>query len=111
MSRKVAPALCVAIVLILGIACSLSLGIWDAKFLGDSFFDFCDKITSLFMMPIGAFFISLFVGWKLDKDIIHDALTNWRNDSGWYIRPLLWLLRIFTPICIMLIFLSGIGIF
>ena len=111
MSRKAATALSVVIVLILGTASSLSLGIWDAKFFGDSFFDFCDKITSLYMMPVGAFFISLFVGWKLDKDIIRDALTNWRNDSGWYIRPLLWLLRIFTPICIMLIFLSGIGIF
>ncbi len=80
------------------------------KFFGDSFFDFCDKITSLYMMPIGAFFISLFVGWKLDRAIISDALTNWKTDSGWYIRPLLWILRVFTPVCILLIFLSGIGI-
>ena len=111
LSRKAATAVSVLVVLVLGTASSLSLGVWDMKFFGDCFFDFCDKITSLYMMPIGAFFISLFVGWKLDKDIIHDALTNWRNDSGWYIRPLLWILRIFAPICIMLIFLSGIGIF
>ena len=111
LSRKTATAVSVLVVLVLGAASSLSLGVWDMKFFGDCFFDFCDKITSLDMMPIGAFFISLFVGWKLDKDIIHDALTNWRNDSGWYIRPLLWILRIFAPICIMLIFLSGIGIF
>ena len=111
LSRKTATAVCVLVVLVLGAASSLSLGVWDMKFFGDCFFDFCDKITSLYMMPIGALFISLFVGWKLDKDIIHDALTNWRNDSGWYIRPLLWILRIFAPICIMLIFLSGIGIF
>lgn len=111
LSRKTATAVCVLVVLVLGAASSLSLGVWDMKFFGDCFFDFCDKITSLYMMPIGAFFISLFVGWKLDKDIIHDALTNWRNDSGWYIRPLLWILRICAPICIMLIFLSGIGIF
>ena len=111
LSRKTATAVSALVVLVLGAASSLSLGVWDMKFFGDCFFDFCDKITSLYMMPIGAFFISLFVGWKLDKDIIHDALTNWRNDSGWYIRPLLWILRIFAPICIMLIFLSGIGIF
>ena len=111
LSRKTATAVSVLVVLVLGAASSLSLGVWDMKYFGDCFFDFCDKITSLYMMPIGAFFISLFVGWKLDKDIIHDALTNWRNDSGWYIRPLLWILRIFAPICIMLIFLSGIGIF
>ena len=111
LSRKAATAVSVLVVLVLGTASSLSLGVWDMKFFGDCFFDFCDKITSLYMMPIGAFFISLFVGWKPDKDIIHDALTNWRNDSGWYIRPLLWILRLFAPICIMLIFLSGIGIF
>ena len=111
LSRKAATAVSVLVVLVLGTASSLSMGVWDMKFFGDCFFDFCDKITSLYMMPIGAFFISLFVGWKLDKDIIHDALTNWRNDSGWYIRPLLWILRLFAPICIMLIFLSGIGIF
>ena len=111
LSRKTATGVSVLVVLVLGAASSLSLGVWDMKFFGDCFFDFCDKITSLYMMPIGAFFISLFVGWKLDKDIIHDALTNWRNDSGWYIRPLLLILRIFAPICIMLIFLSGIGIF
>lgn len=110
LSRKASTVISVILVFLLGIASSLSLGIWDTKFFGDTFFDFCDKITSLYMMPLGAFFISLFVGWKLDKAIIHDALTNWRTDSGWYIRPLLWILRVFTPVCIMLIFLSGIGI-
>lgn len=110
LSRKASTWVSVAIVFVLGVASSLSLGVWDAKILGDSFFDFCDKITSLYMMPIGAFFISLFVGWKLDRAIISDALTNWRTDSGWYIRPLLWILRVFTPVCILLIFFRGIGI-
>lgn len=110
LSRTWSTVVSVVVSLLLGIACSLSLGVWDMKFFGDSFFDFCDKITSLYMMPIGALLISLFVGWKLDKEIIHDALTNWRTDSGWYIRPLLWLLRVVTPVCILLIFLSGIGV-
>lgn len=110
LSRKSSTWITMLIVFVLGIGTSLSLGVWDMKIFGDTFFDFCDKITSLYMMPIGAFFISLFVGWKLDRAIISDALTNWRTDSGWYIRPLLWILRVFTPVFILLIFMSGLGV-
>lgn len=110
LTRRVSTVISVVLVFVLGIASSLSLGIWDMKFFGDCFFDFCDKITSLYMMPVGAFLISLFVGWKLDRTVIRNALTNWGHDKGWFIMPLIWLLRIFTPFCIMLIFLSGIGV-
>ena len=110
LSRRYSTAISVIVVFLLGIASSLSLGVWDTKIFGDSFFDFSDKITSLYMMPIGAFLISIFVGWKLDKAVMHDALTNWGVDKGWFVVPLIWLLRLFTPVCIMLIFLSGIGI-
>ena len=109
-SRSSSTIISVLIVFLLGIGSSLSLGIWETKFFGDSFFDFCDKITSLYMMPIGAFLISIFVGWKLDRVIFKDALTNWGADKGWFVVPLIWLLRFFTPVCILLIFLSGIGI-
>ncbi|MCF0179115.1 MAG: sodium-dependent transporter [Bacteroidales bacterium] len=109
-SRSISTVISVLLVFLLGIASSLSLGVWDAKFFGDSFFDFSDKITSLYMMPIGALFISLFVGWKLDRVVFRNALTNWGKDKGWFIKPLIWIMRLFTPICILLIFLRGIGL-
>jgi NSS family neurotransmitter:Na+ symporter len=62
-------------------------------------------------MPVGAFFISLFVGWKLDRAIVRDAITNRSTDSGWYVRPLIYLLRYFVPACILMVFLSGLGLF
>ena len=103
----------------LGIVCSLSLGIWSDFTLSlpkvgtpdhDVIFDFLDHLTSRYMMPICALLTSLFVGWWLDRDIIHNAVTNWKTDSGWYLRPLLWLLRIVAPLGILVIFLSGIGV-
>lgn len=110
-SRRRAVILSAVFALLLGIACSFSLGIWSGfTIYGDVLFDFLDHLTSRYMMPVGALLTSLFVGWWLDKSIIHNAITNWQNDSGWYLRPLLWLLRVFVPLGITIIFLSGIGL-
>jgi len=110
-TRRRATWSCCLLSLVLGLCCLPIIGTWmGLPFLGDSMFDLLDTATSKYMMPVCAFFTSLYVGWRLDKDIIRDAISNWRNDSGWYLKPLLWLLRIFAPICILLIFLGGIGI-
>lgn len=110
-SRRRAVILSTLSSFILSIGCSLSLGVWsEYTICGDVLFDFLDHITSHYMMPTCAFFTSLFVGWWLDKEIIHNAITNWRNDSGWYLRPLLWLLRTLAPLGILIIFLSGLGL-
>ena len=110
-SRRRAVIISAITSLVLGVACSFSLGIWSGFTLGgDVLFDFLDHLTSRYMMPVCALLTSLFVGWWLDREIIHNAITNWRNDSGWYLRPLLWLLRVLAPLGIGVIFLSGIGL-
>ena len=110
-SRRRATWSCCLFSLVLGLCCLPVIGKWvGVPFFGDQMFDLLDTATSKYLMPIGAFLTSLFVGWRLDKDIIRDAISNWQNDSGWYLKPLLWLLRVFAPICIMLIFLGGIGV-
>ena len=111
-SRRRATIISAILALVLGVACSLSLGLWSGFTIGgDVLFDFFDHLTARYMMPVCAFLTSLFVGWWLDREIIQNAVTNWRNDSGWYLRPLLWLLRVFVPAGILMIFLSGIGVF
>ena len=110
-SRRSAVIISAIWSLVLGIGCSLSMGIWSGFTInGDVLFDFLDHITARYMMPICAFLTSLFVGWWLEREIIRNAITNWRNDSGWYLRPLIILLRTVVPICILLIFLSGLGL-
>ena len=110
-SRRSAVIISAVWSLVLGIGCSLSMGLWSGFTInGDVLFDFLDHITARYMMPICAFMTSLFVGWWLEREIIRNAITNWRNDSGWYLRPLIILLRTVVPICILLIFLSGLGL-
>ncbi len=112
MSRRKAILIAMATTWLLGIACSLSLGDWsDYTIGGRSIFDICDIVTANYMMPLGTMFISLFVGWKLDRAIVRNAVTNRSHDSGWYVRPLIYILRYFAPVCILLIFLSGLGFF
>jgi NSS family neurotransmitter:Na+ symporter len=112
MSRRRAIGICVVVTWLLGVACSLSMGVWSDKTLFSfTVFELCDNLTAAILMPVGAFFISLFVGWKLDRAIVRDAITNRSTDSGWYVRPLIYLLRYFVPACILMVFLSGLGLF
>lgn len=108
MSRRRATICVSAVVGMLGIMSSLSLGIGsDITLFGCNFFDLADKLTSLYMMPIGGILISLFVGWYLDRQIMADALTNWQHDSGWYLRPLIIGLRFVVPILILIVFVGN----
>ena len=67
-----------------------------------------DKVRRLLVPYLSFELINTF--FKLEREIIRNAITNWRNDSGWYLRPLIILLRTVVPICILLIFLSGLGL-
>ena len=111
MSRPRAIAVSCLVTAVLCVFCSLSQGAWShVTLFGQNIFDLCDFLTSDILMPLGAMLISLFVGWKLDRAIVRDAITNWQTDSGWYIRPLVFMLRFFCPVAILLIFLKGLGV-
>lgn len=61
---------------ILGILCSLSFDpLSGIKLMGKSIFDFCDALTSNFLMTFGAMLFAIFVGWKMDKETVRDELT------------------------------------
>ena len=72
-SRKKAVLVFGFIIFLIGIPAGLSFGVMqDVKiFLGNTFFDFLEKLTSNYMLPIGGFFIAISLGWKygLDKTI------------------------------------------
>jgi len=71
-SRKKAVYIIGGIIFLLGIPSALSFSVMgDVKIFGNIFFDFVDKLTSNYMLPIGGFFIAIFLGWKygLDKTI------------------------------------------
>ncbi|MCC8146711.1 MAG: sodium-dependent transporter [Bacteroidales bacterium] len=97
---------------ITGSLCSLSQGILsDFKIFGNNIFDFFDKLSSTYIMPIGAFFIAIFVGWKMKRKHVNEELDN---NGLLKIRlfNLFWfLVRYFVPLAIVVIFLNMLGIF
>lgn len=97
---------------ILGVGCCLSFCPGCADVLtvaGISLFDLFDKITANYLMPLGGLLISLFVGWRMNRKQLYDTLTNNGRDSGKFIPLFVFAVRFFAPICILLIFLSGLG--
>jgi len=114
LKRRTAVLVVSLIAWVLGTGCTLSFcpQFADALRIGSySLFDSFDMFTANYLMPLGALLISLFVGWRMDRKVLNDTLTNFGKDSGAYIPLFRFVVRYFAPICILLIFLSGIGLF
>lgn len=111
-SRTKAVGMVTGIAFVLTTLCALSLTPDLGKYLTVSrlsLFDFFDKITANLLMPTGGLLIALFVGWRMDKELLHHTLTNHGKDSGAYIPFFLFFLRYIAPLCIMLIFIQQIS--
>lgn len=109
--RWAAPIACGVSVLI-GVACSLSMGVWDGyKIFGMNLFDFFDFTTAKIMLPLGGLFTALFVGWKMDKKALLGEISNERALPQWLVRIYYSLIRVILPLAILVIFLNELGLF
>ena len=60
---------------ILGIACLLSFNLWsDVMIMGNNIFDFLDKLTSKFMLPLTGLGIIIFAAWFMNQESIRKEL-------------------------------------
>jgi len=76
-SRKKAVLLLSFCCWALGCLCSLSFGPMKGfKIMGSPLFDFCDELTSDYLMSFGGLLFSIFVGWKMKKDDVYDEFTS-----------------------------------
>ena len=74
-SRRKAVYVFGTAIFVLGIPAALSFGVMKdvTVFFGNTFFDFMDKLTSNYMLPIGGFFIAVCLGWKYGlENTIHE---------------------------------------
>ncbi|MDO4190826.1 MAG: sodium-dependent transporter [Bacteroidales bacterium] len=114
MKRRTAVCVATTTGWVLGVLCSLSLYPELTAHLtigGRTLFDLFDGLTADVLMPLLGFLMSLFVGWRLPKQFIVEQLTNSGVTSDWLVSVVLFILRFFAPISILLIFLSGLGLF
>lgn len=112
LSRKKTTYLVTGIVLVLGILCSLSLGIGSGYTIGGlGLFDIFDYLTAKWMLPIGGLLTALFTGWYLDRKIVWEEITNQGTLRFYGFRVFMFILKFVTPLGIFMIFLDQLGAF
>lgn len=109
--RKKATILATVSVALVGVACTLSWGaLQDVTIAGKNIFDSLDWTTANILLPLGGFFIVLFVGWKMGKDHVKTELNNQGRLKARYFPVFLFIVRFIAPVAIAFIFLQGIGL-
>ncbi len=107
--RVKATVISATLISILGIFASLSNGpLSGFTIKGFNLFDFLDNLTADFFLPISAMISCIFVGWKLDKKIVEKQLTNDGIHQVKYMNLLSFMVKIVSPIAILVVFFTGI---
>jgi len=107
---------------VIGLGSVFSFNLWKANTLSVSigegvnemrlvdeatFFDVVEYVTSNIMLPVGGLLIALFVGWAMRRETVSEELGigNPRLFETWR-----FILRYVTPVLVLLVFLSSIGV-
>lgn len=110
-SRQRAAMYVTSSCILLGIFCSLSLGVlkhWTLFDLG--IFDLFDFLTAKVMLPLGGMFTSIFVGWRLERSISYLEMSNYNSLKVYFFNTYIFILKYVAPLAIGTIFLSELGI-
>lgn len=110
MSRPKAVALIFCCTWVLGALCSLSFGpLSGFKLFGETIFNFCDKLTSNFLMSFGSMLFVIFVGWKMKKSEVRQEITNGGSlkFSTRIFGLVYFFIRFIAPVAILAIFLTN----
>lgn len=110
--RKKAAIVLGIVVFIIGVPSAMSFCGWqNVRLFGLTCFDFVDFISANIFLPLGGIFIALFVGWFWNREkAVGHLLEGTTKQSSFLISTWIFLIRFITPILILLIFLSSIGI-
>lgn len=110
LTRSKAAVLVTSGCILLGVFCSLSLGVGkDYTLFRMNLFDLFDFITAKIMLPLGGFFISIFTGWYLNKKIVWDEISNNGTLKVPIYKLLIFILRYIAPIGIAIVFINELG--
>jgi len=109
-TRRAATLLATAAVAILGIFAAGSWG-WFAVLhvKNQNFFGILDFTTANILLPLGGFFIVIFVGWFMGTDRVRAELTNRGEIKAAYMPVFVFLVRFVAPLAIALVFMNGLG--
>jgi NSS family neurotransmitter:Na+ symporter len=106
-SRKTAAWGSGAVMFLIGIPASLSLGVWkDYTIFGKGIFDFLDYLSSNLLLPLGGIFIALFVGWFFSEKALEEATAGGKHRFP-VARIWMFICKFIAPLAIAWILISG----
>jgi NSS family neurotransmitter:Na+ symporter len=104
-SRRKAVLIFGAVIFLLGLPSALSFNVLEGLtvFAGNTFFDFMDKLTSNFMLPVGGFFIAIALGWKYG---LEKTMHELDPDTRYISLKELWAftIKFISPVLVFLVF-------
>lgn len=105
-SRKKASAIVSSVCFLVGVPAALSVGGAFSSFHpgGKTVFDWVDFVTAYILMPVCGLIVTLFTGYAWKRAGEEAGL------SGFWYRTWMFLLRVVSPILIILVFLYSVGI-
>jgi neurotransmitter:Na+ symporter, NSS family len=106
--RKKASWIAGITVFLIGIPSALSFGVLsDVKIFNLSIFDFADYLTSNIALPVGALFISLFIGYQMKRIQVQKEFETGADPGRSLFKLWYFLIRYIVPIMIILVFLKS----
>ncbi len=109
--RRSATIIATSLITLLGIICSLSLGIYsNVQVFNKTIFDLLDFISANILLPLGGMFIALFIGWFFGKFRVMREVAQGGSLKGWFLTVFMNLVRFVAPIAIFIVFLNGLKI-
>ncbi|MGD8297991.1 MAG: sodium-dependent transporter [Desulfobacterales bacterium] len=112
LARRAATIMATIAITIVGIPCSLSMGVMSKTlFMGKTFFDWLDFIASNVLLPLGGLLIVAFVGWYLGREKTEAEVTNEGELEAGYLPLFMFLAKFVAPVVIAIVFLHGLGLF
>lgn len=108
LSRRWATVLASLGCMALGVFASLSLKSGSGLTIGGmSFFDRLDMVSAKILLPIGALFIVIFVGWIMGKKTFNEEITNEGKLKLSVKGAIYFIIKYLAPFAIAIIFIKG----
>lgn len=99
------------IIFIMGIPSAISFGVLsDITIAGLSIFDASDYLVTNIALPLGSLLISIFVGYRIPKDILKDEFFQGSTVKKSAFTIWYYLIRYVIPVGILLVFIQSLGL-
>jgi NSS family neurotransmitter:Na+ symporter len=110
MKRRLATLLSAGAISILGILAAGSWGWFSGiTIAGKNIFGVLNWTTANLLLPVGGFFIVIFVGWFMGKNRVKEEISNRGSIKARFLGIFIFIVRYIAPVAIALVFLNGVG--